>query len=141
MYQSRERKKYYKDSLKELDIIFKVNKKCSKSKMMDNLCKNYHKIKLINSEIDNKINKKNINTISQFIINLKHLGYDLWTIIPFIFNNIYIDYEFENIVDSNVFGYKKIYYQKMNNKLGIMCYILVNEGYITNVNIFQKFND
>ena len=133
--------KYYKDPLKEIDIIFKVNKKCPKNKIIDNLCKKYHRIKLINSEIDNKINSKNINTISQFIINVKHLGYDMWTIIPLIFNVIYTDYEFENINDSMIFGYKKIYYQKMNNKLGIMCYILVMEGFITNVNIFQNFND
>ena len=43
-------------------------------------------------------------------------------------------------MDAKIYNHDKIYYQKTNNKLGIMCYILVADGFITNANIFQKFN-
>lgn len=104
--------KYYKDPLKELDIKFIIKKK-------------------------NKI-KNNINEI---IIDLRKSGYDLWYVIPFIFEMIFKKYSISGLPESITFGYKKIYYQKMNNLIGLMAFILVKEGYISNINIFKKFND
>ena len=65
----------------------------------------------------------------------------MWYIIPLVFNSIYINYEINGLPESNVFGHNKIYYQKLNNKIGLMTFILVNEGYISNTNIFQNCND
>jgi hypothetical protein len=121
-------KKYYKDPLDKINIKFKINKICPKNSLIKNLYKKYNDMKPF------------IN-VSQFLINLKKLGYDLWHTIPLIFNTIFEEYELSNILDSLVFGDKKIYFQKMNNKLGIMSYILVDKGYISNINIFQNFND
>ena len=123
-------KKYFSNTLKLLKIEF-----------IENLCNSYHKIKMIDSEVDTKIVKEKINNVSQFIVIIKNLGYDIWFTIPLIFDTIYKNYEIQNISESLTFGSKKIYFQKMNHLIGLMCYILVNNGYITNINIFQKFND
>jgi hypothetical protein len=71
---------------------------------------------------------------------LKKKGYTLWYIIPFIFNIIYKEYEIIGLIDSEVIGSKLIYFQKMNNKLGLMCYLLSINGYITNTNILKNKN-
>ena len=130
-------KKYFKDPLKMLNITFLINKKCKKNDLTKDLYNNYQKLKLK----DSTLTKKNINSISQFIVFLKKEGYDLWFTIPLIFNTIYKSYELDGLPDSLLVNHKKIYYQKMNNIIGLMCYILVEEGFITNVNIYQKFND
>lgn len=92
----------------------------------------------------NKINKNNkINkllNVSQLIIILKRMGYDLWFVIPLIFDTLY-KYDFKGIQESNSIGYQKIYHQKMNLKLGTMIYILNLDGFITNMHIFNNFND
>ena len=124
-------KKYYKDPFEILNIKFIVNKKNNKN--IKELCDKYNKYEKLD------INK--IHSISQFIIMLKKKGYDLWFVIPFVFNTIYKDYEIIGLQDSEIIGNKKIYLQKSNNKLGLMCYILSVNGYITNVNIFKNFND
>ena len=134
-------KKYFSNPLKLLKIEFKCNKKCNEKKIIENLCNSYHKITMIDSEVDTKIVKEKINNVSQFIVIIKNLGYDIWFTIPLIFDTIYKNYEIQNISESLTFGSKKIYFQKMNHLIGLMCYILVNNGYITNINIFQKFND
>lgn len=151
--------KYFKDPLEILNINFIINKKNSRMKstlqgldsgdtrrmslneIVKNLCKNYHLKKMYISKIDDKMNSKNINNISQFIVNLKRLGYDMWFVIPIVFNSIYENYELNGIIESIVIGHKKIYYQRMNNIIGIMCYILVSNNFISNVNIFKNFND
>jgi hypothetical protein len=81
-----------------------------------------------------------INIISECIITLKKNGYDLWYTIDYIFNIIYKEYEIIGLQDAEVIGNKKIYCQKLNNKLGFMCYILSVNGYITNTNIYKNFN-
>ena len=58
-----------------------------------------------------------------------------------VFDSIFENYELINVQQSNVIGSAKIYQQKMNNKLGIMCFILADYGLISNVNIFDNFND
>jgi hypothetical protein len=128
--------KYYKDPLKELDIEFKIIKKCNKTDILKNLLINYEKSKL-NAQLN--INK--IFNITDFISKLKKLGYDMWFVIPIVFKTIYIKYKINKLPESNIFGYTKIYYQKMNNLIGLMIYILIDEGYITNINIFKNFND
>ena len=106
-------RKYFKDPLKMLDIKFKVIEKFKGSPI-------------------------NINLI---LIKLRKEGYDLWASIPSVFNSIYLNYTIDGLLESNVFDNKNIYYQKMNNLIGAMAYILVEDGYISNVNIFKKFND
>ena len=130
-------KKYYKEdyeSFKKLNITFKIVKKCNTNDINKNLIKKFNNIKFSNNTI------KKINNVSDFLIKVKKLGYDMWFTIPLIFDTIYEKYKLENIMESYTFGHDKIYFQKMNNMLGIMCYILVCEGYITNINIFQNFN-
>ena len=92
------------------------------------------------SNIDKKINEKDIHNISQFILNIKRLGYDMWFTIPLIFNTIFEEYELYGIKDANVINDDKIYFQRMNNMIGFMCYILVEHGFISNVGIFHGFN-
>lgn len=94
----------------------------------------------------NKINKKdnikneNLFNISQFIIILKKMGYDIWFVIPLIFDTLY-KYDFKGIQESNILGYQKIYHQKINLKIGVMIYILTLDCFITNMHIFNNFND
>jgi hypothetical protein len=128
-------KKYYKDPLDILNIQFVVKKKLSKNKIIKELC---DKFNLLNYD---KIDKKGIHSISEFIINLKKKGFDLWFTIPFVFDTIYIEYEINNLPESDIIGDKKIYLQQQNNKLGLMCYLLSTNDYITNINIFKRFND
>lgn len=134
-------KKYFSDPLKTIKIKFNVIKKCSEKQIIEKICDKYHNTKLKDSDLDNKINKKHINNISQLILNFKRLGYDLWFVVPLIFNTIYEKYEVKNIPESLVFGKDKLYFQKMNNQIGFMCYMIVSEGYVTNANIFNNFND
>jgi len=117
-------KKYFNDPFDILNIKFIVKKKINKPEIMKELCKKYDKI----------------NSISECIITLKKNGYDLWYTIDYIFNIIYKEYEIIGLQDAEVIGNKKIYYQKLNNKLGLMCYILSINGYITNTNIYKNFN-
>jgi hypothetical protein len=138
-------KKYYKNPLAECDIIFKVSKKIDKKNIIKNLCIEYNKTKLKNSYI-NLINENNIKNVSHFIIILKKLGYDLWYVIPLIFNTFFIKYKLykkgmDGIPESPIFGHKNIYYQKNNYLLGIQIFILLQENLITNSNILQNFND
>jgi len=130
-------KKYFKDPLKILNINFISYKKCNKINVINNLCDNYNKQKLNNSEID----CKKINNVSDFILNLKKMGYDLWFVIPLVFDTIFEKYELEGLIESEVIGKEKIFFQKMNNNIGLMCYLLTNNGYISNINIFKQFND
>jgi hypothetical protein len=134
-------KKYFSDPLKIVKIKFNVIKKCSEKQIIEKLCDKYHNTKLKDSELDNKINKTHVHNISQLILNLKRLGYDLWFVLPLVFNTIYEKYEVKNIQESLVFGKEKLYFQKMNNQIGFMCYVLVSEGYVSNGNIFNNFND
>lgn len=128
--------KYYKDPLKKLNIIFTV-KSISKDVIKD-LCNSYNANKITNEKY---INEQYINSVSQFIIILKKLGYDMWFVIPLVFDSIFKKYKLTHIMTPIIIGNEKIYYQKMNNKLGIMCYILTMYGYITNIHIFNNFND
>ena len=134
-------KKYFKDPLKELNIKFDILKKCINKNILKKLCINYHKNKLSHELNDSKINVNNINNVSHFIINIKKLGYDMWFVIPLVFNTIFEKYEISKILEPNLINCRKIMQQKINNLLGIMCYILVSDGYISNVNIFNNFND
>jgi hypothetical protein len=133
-------KSHFSDPLKMLNIKFKVHKKCNKKDIVKKICEAYLIHKLKNSDIDNKINEKNINNVSQFIVNIKRLGYDMWYTIPLIFDTIYEEYELSSIKEAHIINNDKIYFQKTNNVLGFMCYILVKDGFINNVNIFKGFN-
>jgi hypothetical protein len=134
-------KKYFKDPLNLLHIQFKVLKKCNESNIIKNICENYHIQKIKESNIDDKLNEKYINNVSQFILNIKRLGYDMWYVIPLVFNSIFESYEISGLTDAKILNHNKLYFQKTNNYLGLMCYLLADYGYITNTNLFQNFND
>jgi hypothetical protein len=134
-------KKYYKNPLQILNIKFTIIKKCENENLIENLCNNYLHKKMKISAIDKKINKITIKNISQFILILKKEGYDLWFVIFLIFDTIYESYEFENVSDSLLLDHKNTYYQKKNNMFGLMCFILVDNNFISNINIFNNFND
>lgn len=124
------------------DVLKKI-KISTSIKLLHKNKKEQIKALLIKFEM-NKINKNNkINkllNVSQLIIILKRMGYDLWFVIPLIFDTLY-KYDFKGIQESNSIGYQKIYHQKMNLKLGTMIYILNLDGFITNMHIFNNFND
>lgn len=122
--------------LKLINISNKITLKTKNKKEILN--------KLLKKFKMNKINKNNIiaeiSNVSQFIIILKKMGYDMWFIIPLIFDTLY-KYDLKGIQESNVFDSKKIYHQKINLKIGVMCYILKIDGFITNIHILNNFND
>lgn len=140
-------KKYFKNPLKECDISFKTLKICNKNNIIKNLCISYHSQKMKNNKLDIRINENNINTVSQFIIILKRLGYDLWYVIPLVFNTIFTKYTLKykghnNLnIDAPILNHSKLYYQKKNIEIGVKIFILIQENYITNINILQNFND
>ena len=133
--------KYYKDPLKKIGIEFTIKKKCLSRNIISKICKIYHSNKMRYSEIDEKINPKYINTVGQFIVNMKRIGYDLWFVIPLIFNAIYQSYALIGIQQSNVYGTYHIHLQKTNHSLAVMCYILFRDEHIKNVNILNRFNE
>jgi hypothetical protein len=134
--------KYYKDPIEKLDLQFIIHKKCNSKKTIELLCNQYHKMKLITYENDlSEIKKEKIKNVSEFLLAMRKYGYDLWFTIPLVFNTIYENYEMNGLIESVLIDNHKIYYQKMNNQIGLMCYILVSDGMISNTNIFQQFND
>ena len=126
-------KQYYKEPLNKIRIHFIIKEKCLKKNIIPKLL----------DKINNLQNASNFEckTISEAIIYLRKKGYDLWFVIPFIFNIIYPKYILENIPESGIVGTKRIYQQKMNNILGVLCFILCENDFISNINIFKKFND
>ena len=127
--------KYYKnntDVLKKMNIIFEYKKKSCN--ILKNLNTNYNKKKLINKKA------KFFDSVDKFILELKDLGYNLWFSVELVFNTIYKENIFKNIEDSKVIDDFKIECQKTNNKLGIMCFLLITNNYISNEKILNKFN-
>jgi hypothetical protein len=124
-------KKYFKDPLDILNIKFNINKRSNKKNIIIEVCDKYK---------DLNLNHKEIYSISQLIIFLRKKGYNLWYTITIIFNIIYKDYEIIGLNDSEIIGDKNIYLQKTNNKLGLMCYLLSINEFISNINIFKHFN-
>jgi hypothetical protein len=134
-------KQYFKNPLKEINIEFSIKKECNKKDIIKKLCYNYHMKKFKNSNIDDKINEKHVNNVSQFILILKRLGYDLWFVVYLVFDTIYPIYKFKGITLPIIYTHEKIQLQMKNNELGVMCFILTENGFITNSNIFNNFND
>jgi hypothetical protein len=136
-------KKYYKDPLNKLNIKFTHSKKADNENILKNLYKKYliayknTKFEKNNTSQCNILQKK-VNNVSHFILLLKKLGYNLWIIIPCVFNIIFQKYNFKGIPESNIIGNKLIYQQKFNNAIGVMAFILVKMGYISNVLIFNQ---
>ena len=126
-------KKYYKNPLEKIGIKVTIQEK--NNNIIQSLYDAYNLKKMKDDKISDKI-----KTVSQFIICLKKMGYDLWFVIPFVFDTIYTKYEINNLSDGHIFNGKNIYYQKMNNEIGLKCFLLVENGYITNTNIFKRFN-
>jgi len=58
-----------------------------------------------------------------------------------IFDGIYKKYILKGIDESLTINNHYIYLQKTNYELGTKIYILNKGNYISNMNIFQKFND
>jgi len=137
-------KKYYKNPLNKLNIKFTYSKKSDNENILKILYKKYliaYRNK--NNSTGKNISQcnslqKNINNVSHFILLLKKLGYNLWIIIPCVFNSIFEKYELKGIPESNIIGNKLIYQQKYNNGIGVMAFILVKMGFISNVIIFNK---
>ncbi len=123
-------KKYFKDPLKELKIGFKYKKKNN----------NQYIIKKISNIYNIKLNKSDkILNITNFIILMKKLKYDMHEVINIVFNIIYEGIMFKNIQKCYVINGIKIFSQKKNYELGIKIYLLVCNGYISNVNCFENF--
>lgn len=131
-------KEYYKDPLKKINIKVTIQEKCLKKNILSKITENINKID--NSKIDNTKISNFIN-VSEAILYLRKKGYDLWFVIPFIFNIIYPKYILKNIPESGIINNTRIHNQKSNNILGVLCFLLCENNFISNINIFQKFND
>ena len=123
--------KYYRDPIKKLKIIFQYKKQYSKTQILKKI-EHIYKVKLNQT-------KKIIN-VTQFIILLKKMGYDLYSVIDLVFELIFEKPIFKNIQECYIINGKKIYHQKKNYEFGIKIYILVSKGFITNTNCFEHFN-
>lgn len=123
-------KKYYKDPLKAMKIDFKYKKKNNNKQIIKKLSDIYN-IKL------NKIEK--IFNVTNYIILMKKMKYDMHEVVCSIFNAIYQDHVLKNIKNSYIIDNVKIFKQKNHYKLGTKIFILVNDGYISNVNCFENF--
>jgi len=135
-------KKYYKDPLNKLNIRFTHSKAGDNKTILKKLYKKYliayNNKNIEKNTICNKEFQKKINNVSHFILLLKKMGYNLWIIIPCVFNIIFQKYSLKGIPESNIIGNKLIYQQKLNNGIGVMAFILVKMGFISNVLIFNK---
>lgn len=121
-------KKIYKHPLKELKIEFKYKKKHLK----------------IHSKLEELYNvkmnqKQKVNNSTQFIIFMKKLGYDLYQVVDIVFEMVYEKPSFKNIQDCYILDTKKIYHQKKNYVYGVKIYLLVENGFINNMNCFDHF--
>lgn len=123
-------KKYYNDPLKSLKIDFKYKKKNNKVKIMKKIRDLY------NIKIDK--NDKMLN-VTNFIILMKKLNYGMHEVIDSVFDIIYEDTRLKKIQKCYIINGIKIFNQKKNFELGVKIFILVNDGYITNVNCFENF--
>ena len=131
-------KKYFNDPLKECDlnVTTHLRKFDSNKKMVDYLCKMYHEYKLGPSKYDDQISPNHIQNTTHFLIALKKLGYDLWFIIPLMMDGLYGSYEIKNIIFPIYHCDKYIQLQSNNFKIGIMAFLLVRDGFITNTQTF-----
>ncbi len=132
-------RKYFKDPFKECDLTVKTSlrKFPSKEKQIEYLCKMYHEFKFSNSQYNSQINPNHIQNATHFLIALKKLGYDLWFILPLMIDSLYDSYEIDNITFPIHHCDKYIHLQSNNFKIGIMAYLLVRDGFITNTNVFR----
>lgn len=131
--------KFYNNPLLKLNIKIKIIKKTLKKNIGYTLLKNYQLKKYTNKNLITK--KDNMQTVSEYIVKLKHLGYDLWFTIPLVFESIYPEYNITNVEIATVVGKNNRAYQRRNNLIGIMAYYLVLNGFITNIYLFRHFNN
>lgn len=123
-------KKYYKDPLKSIKIEFKYKKKNNKDEIINKIS-NIYNIKL------KKVEK--ILNITNFIILMKRLKYDMFEVVNTLFDIVYEKNTFKNIQNCYISDSKKLFNQKKSYYLGVKIFILVNNEYISNVNCFQNF--
>jgi len=123
-------KKYYDNPLKKLKIIHKYSKKSNKQQIIKKISSIYN-IQL------KKIEK--IMSVTTFIIMMKKLKYNMHEVVNQIFEIIYQNSQFKNIQNCYINNGIKIFNQKKNYDLGVKIFILVNDGFITNVNCFENF--
>ena len=122
--------KYYSDPFNPLKIEFKYKKQYSHTIIL----------KRMNDLYNIKLNQKQkILNMTQFILFMKKLDYDLYQVIDSIFEMIYEKPTFKNIQDCYILDAKKIYHQKKNYELGVKIYILVSKGYVNTINCFENF--
>lgn len=122
---------YYKDPLKKLKINF-IYKKKNKDKKI--ILKNILEELKFNKNINLKVSNYN-----ELIINLKKMNYNMWFVIELLFKNIFINYEIKNIPNVKINFMRNVGNQNENNKLGLKCYLLLKNNYITNTNLFKNF--
>ena len=71
---------------------------------------------------------------------MKKLKYDMHEVVDSIFEIIYEGNTIKNVESSEIITSIKLFKQKKNYELGVKIYILVSQGYITNMNCFQNFS-
>ena len=123
--------KYYKEPLKKIKIEFKYKKKNNRNTIIKKL-ENVYNIKL------NKLEK--IVNVSNYIILMKKLKYDMHEVVNSIFDIIYEGNTLKNIENSELISSIKLFKQKKNYELGTKIYILVHDNFISNVNCFENFS-
>ena len=120
--------------LKALNIG-KPNKPKNIEKILDELEINY----LIDTgnDFDNKL--ENVKSIAEYILLLKKRGHTFWFTINYIWKYLYGKELLGKIHKTNAISNNNIENQKNSYNFALKLFILCEDGFISNINIFQEF--
>jgi len=83
--------------------------------------------------------KQKVNNSTQFIIFMKKLGYDLYQVVDIVFEMVYEKPSFKNIQDCYILDTKKYIIKRKIMYMVVKIYLLVENGFINNMNCFDLF--
>lgn len=104
-------------------------------KILDELEINY----LIDTgnDFDEKI--ENVKSIAEYILLLKKRGHSLWFTINYIWKYLYGEELLGSIHKTNPISSNNIENQKNSYNFALKLFILCEDGFVSNINIFQEF--
>ena len=89
------------------------------------------------NDFDNKI--ENVKSIAEYILLLKKREHSLWFTINYIWKYLYGKELLGNIHKTNAISSYNIENQKNSYNFALKLFILCEDGFISNINIFQEF--
>jgi len=115
--------------------IEKPSKPKNIEKILDELEINY----LIDTgnDFDEKI--ENVKSIAEYILLLKKRGHSLWFTINYIWKYLYGEELLGSIHKTNAISSNNIENQKNSYNFALKLFILCEDGFVSNINIFQEF--